>query len=81
MPVVTAFIDELREVFGRAEVDAVIRDGLKPGAPPMLQVWACEGGQTIGRPAVDLGTAVSVADMGLGERVRLPAPAPSERRR
>lgn len=75
MPVVSAFIDALRDAFGRAEVDAVIRDGLKPGCAPMLRVYSSEGGQVIGVPCGDLGTEISVADMRLADRRRLPVKA------
>lgn len=73
----SAFIDELREVFGRADIDAVIRDGLKPGCAPMLRVYASEGGQAIGAPCNDLGTEISVSDMRLADRQRLPQRAPA----
>ena len=43
MPQVTAFIDALREAFGRAEVDGWIRAGLADGS-----FHASENGHTIG---------------------------------
>lgn len=45
MPVVTAFIDALREAFGRDEVDGWIRDGLRDGT-----FRASENGHYIGKP-------------------------------
>lgn len=75
MPVVSAFIDALRDAFGRAEVDAVIRDGLKPGCAPMLRVYASEGGQVIGVQCGDLGTEISVTDMRLADQRRVPVKA------
>jgi hypothetical protein len=44
MPVTAAFIDELREVFGRESIDAQIRAGVR-GVPVF---WASEGGHEIG---------------------------------
>lgn len=48
MPLVTALIDDLRAAFGRADVDQVIRDGMRDGT-----FWAREGGREIGGPVED----------------------------
>lgn len=44
MPVVTAFIDDLREAFGKADIDAAIRAGMN-GQPTF---WAIENGIEVG---------------------------------
>lgn len=44
MPAVTAFIDSLREAFGRDMIDKQIRDGIR-GEPVF---WASENGIEIG---------------------------------
>lgn len=44
MPKVAAFIDDLRAAFGKAEVDAWIRQGLKDGT-----FYAAENGHVIGK--------------------------------
>ena len=62
MPTVTAWIDDLREAFGKTEIDAVIRVGLRPDCEPRRRFFASENGQEIGRrfvPAVE----VSVTQM------------------
>lgn len=70
MPTVAKCIDELREAFGKAEIDAVIRAGLKPDCPDERRFFASEAGQTVGRrPA---GGGVEVIPV-------LPLPAPEKR--
>lgn len=49
MPTVAKFIDDLREAFGKADIDAVIRAGLKPDCEASLRFFAAEGGQQFGR--------------------------------
>jgi hypothetical protein len=49
MPNVTAWIDSLREAFGRDYIDQCIRDGLKDGS-----FWAIENGQSIGNVPEDI---------------------------
>ncbi len=44
MPIVAAFIDEMREQFGKAEIDAQIRKGMA-GLPVF---WASENGHEVG---------------------------------
>lgn len=46
MPSVTAFVDDLREAFGRDQIDAVIRSGMR-GNPVF---HATENGHEIGTP-------------------------------
>lgn len=46
MPVVTAFIDQLREVFGREYIDDIIRAGMR-GKPVF---HATENGHEVGTP-------------------------------
>lgn len=47
MPVVDAFIDELRATFGREAIDRAIVDGLREGT-----FHALEDGHEIGKPVV-----------------------------
>lgn len=49
MPEVAKFIDELRELYGKEEIDAVIKQGLKPDCEPRLRFWASEGGHVLGQ--------------------------------
>lgn len=49
MPKVAAFIDEMREVFGIEEVNALVRRGMR-GEPTF---WAGEGGIEIGTKSND----------------------------
>jgi hypothetical protein len=67
MPAVAAFVDALREVFGREEIDAAIRRGLRSDCKPWERFHASESGHTLGqeyRPDPD--KTVSTADMQLG---------------
>ena len=62
MPTVAKFIDELREAFGKADIDAVIRAGLKPDCEPRLRFFASEGGQEVGQryvPGVEVSPVLS----------------------
>lgn len=52
MPTVTAWIDELREAFGKADIDAAIRKGLKTDCPADERFFASENGHTVGKRAV-----------------------------
>lgn len=65
MPVNAAVIDELRAVFGRGEVNAVIREGLRPDCEPRDRFFASEGGEQLGQPWVP-ASEVSAAQMVLG---------------
>lgn len=60
MPLVTEFIDAVREAFGRAPVDAAIRAGLD-GQPTF---WASENGIEIGVRTPDTGVPVSQMVIG-----------------
>lgn len=55
MPIVAAFIDELREQFGKAEIDAQIRKGMA-GLPVF---WASENGHEIGTQIKNLNADLS----------------------
>lgn len=68
MPWVASVFDDHRAAFGREDIDAVIRAGLKPDCPPALRVFAFEGGQVVGvrAPEPEPEKMVSVADMCLG---------------
>ena len=57
MPDIAAFIDEMREVFGAAEINASIRGGLD-GQPTF---WACENGVEIGTR--DTRTGIPLSDI------------------
>ena len=59
MPTMAAWIDDLREAFGKAEIDAVIRAGLKPDCEPRRRFFAGEAGQEVGRRWVPEGVEVS----------------------
>ncbi len=60
MPLVTEFIDAVREAFGRPAVDAAIRAGLD-GQPSF---WASENGLEIGARLPDTGVPVSQMVIG-----------------
>ncbi|MBK4738924.1 hypothetical protein [Noviherbaspirillum pedocola] len=49
MPGVAAWIDSLREAFGKEMVDEMIRTGLKKGT-----FWAVENGNVVGQPPADV---------------------------
>ena len=49
MPITTAFIDQCRQAFGKDEIDAVIREGLKPGCRPDRRFFASEAGHQVGQ--------------------------------
>ena len=55
MPEVTAFIDSMREAFGRDEIDAQIRKGMKGGD----EFFARENGITYGRRDERVGIQVA----------------------
>ena len=55
MPLVTEFIDALRDVFGRSVVDGAIRAGLE-GQPTF---WARENGREIGVRSPNTGLPLS----------------------
>lgn len=60
MPLVSAFIDDLRAVFGEAEINDCIRRGLHADCRADRTFYASEGGVTLGKPAVYPAGAVFV---------------------
>lgn len=62
MPQTAAFIDALREAFGREDIDAQIRAGMS-GVPGRF--YARENGHEVGTPSVDDGVCISVSQMYL----------------
>lgn len=67
MPTVAAFVDALREAFGKEEIDAAIRRGLRSDCKPWERFFAKEDGHTLGSAYVpDPGKVVSTADMSIG---------------
>lgn len=72
MPGVTAWIDSLREAFGREMVDKMIRTGLRDGT-----FWAVENGLVVGQPPTDVmekhraGFASPVAPVEISEKTQL----------
>lgn len=81
MPECAAFIDSLREAFGREEIDNVIRRGLHRDCPPHLRFFATENGHVLGQPCGDIGTAISAADMVILVPKPEEATVPNRRRR
>lgn len=74
MPTVAKFIDELREAFGKVDIDAVIRTGLKPDCEPRRRFFASEGGQEVGKryapPGIEVSPTRWVFDLGPVKTVR-----------
>lgn len=64
MPVVSGFIDALREVFGAPEINASIRAGMD-GQPTF---YARENGREIGTPMPSGGNSLSGADLLLNHK-------------
>lgn len=60
MPQTAAFIDALREAFGREAIDAQIRKGMS-GLPGFFH--ASEGGRSVGTPSAPARFEISAADM------------------
>lgn len=61
MPLVTAWIDDLRGAFGRDVIDGLIRKATVEGLPTF---YASEGGRTVGVPLPALrGVEISAAQM------------------
>jgi hypothetical protein len=59
MPIVAAFIDQLREAFGREGIDQAIRSGMRDGT-----FHARENGHEVGAPVKDEpGRTVRLSDM------------------
>ncbi len=72
MPCCTAFVDVLREVFGKEEVDNVIRRGLRSSAESKHQVFFSENGVTLGQRALEPVQSVTLAEMVIGPALTLP---------
>lgn len=60
MPLVSAFIDDMRAAFGAETVNAAIRAGLD-GQPTF---WASENGRTVGRKSEGVGVRLSDTMIG-----------------
>lgn len=61
MPLTSAFIDELRDVFGADAINAEVRKGMQ-GIPGF---YACENGIEVGTRMLTRGSEISVAQMVL----------------
>jgi hypothetical protein len=59
MPLVTAWIDDLRAAFGADDINGIIKAGI--GGLPGFH--ASEGGYSVGTPATQRGTEISAAQM------------------
>ena len=70
MPLVTAWIDDLRLAFGHADVTNWMREGLATGT-----FYARENGHEVGKPIPPAANAVCLADMILPDPVKPAAPA------
>ena len=60
MPKITAWIDDLRDAFGREAIDGQIRAATRDGLPTF---HATEAGHTVGVPLPAARCEVSAADM------------------
>jgi hypothetical protein len=74
MPLVTAFIDSMREAFGKEMIDAQIRKGLK-GSPAF---HATENGHEIGTRDSKAKSLVMWDDRGVSFSVDIPADTTAE---
>jgi len=61
MPLVSAFIDDMRAAFGTDTIHQAIRNGMAGGC----DFYASENGVELGSKAPNRGTIVSLADMVL----------------
>lgn len=77
MPQTAAFIDAMREAFGKAEIDAQIRKGMG-GLPGFFH--AKENGHEVGTPAPEASVEISGTDMVLESINPLSQPAAASRR-
>ena len=67
MPWCARVIDGLREVFGRPDMNEVIRRGLRPDCEPRERVYLQEGGEVLGiRFVPPAEKMVSAAQMVIG---------------
>lgn len=62
MPTCSAFIDDVREAFGRDAIDGVIRRGLRADCAPSQRFFAAEGSHAVGQRA-PVGAGVTAASM------------------
>ena len=60
MPLIAAFIDEMRDAFGREAIDGMIRKATVEGLPTF---YASEAGRTVGTPRPAVRFEISGADM------------------
>ena len=67
MPLITAFIDDLRAAFGAEHINPIIKSGID-GTPGF---WAQEGGFQVGTQAKSAGASIPLSHMV----VRRPPPA------
>ena len=63
MPQCAEFVDALRDAFGQAEIDNVIRRGLRPDCLPEHRVYFSESGSSIGTPLGPPGFSVTGDDL------------------
>ena len=75
MPIVTAFIDDLRSAFGNLDVTAWVRTGIADGS-----FHASENGHTIGAPLVEPTNAVAGTHLVLQAPAAEPDQAPERQR-
>jgi len=67
MPWCASVIDSLREVFGRLDINQVIRRGMRADCKPVERVYLRENGEALGRPFdPPASKIVTVAQMVLG---------------
>ena len=65
MPATAAFIDAMRDEFGKEGIDAAMRAG-RDGVPGRFCIRASDGRVIYGTPALDGRVEISGADMVLG---------------
>lgn len=70
MPQCAAFLDDLRQAFGKAEVDQMIREGLANGT-----FYAAENGYEVGRPPEPRNWVVPYVPPPVAEPVSAPGRA------
>lgn len=70
MPWCASVIDGLREVFGRLDINHVIRRGLRADCEPVERVYFRENGEALGTPfEPPAAKIVAVSQMVLGPQV------------
>ena len=73
MPLCSACVDVLREVFGKDEIDNVIRRGLRADCKPEHRVFFGENDVMLGQRAPEPVQAVTVAQMVIGPLPTIPS--------